>query len=223
MPKVNDAYFENKKNAILDAAYSVSMKKPLYSVTMSDIISETGLSQGGVYKYFSSIDDILGALINRGYQNYNFEKDIEKIISNNAKPEVIISEIFLYMANHNQETITGYGKINFELNSMGIASPDRYLKIRSQLSIADSFDYLKGRLFSYITENVDNGYFKPTVPLNEISAFIIAGYEGILSTCTIIKCYPNNPINPPYEFDVKRLILSLKDYVLIMLGNVDTF
>ena len=70
MPKVDKSYFEKKKNKILEAAFSVCMKKPVYSVTMSDIISETGLSQGGVYKYFSNIDDIFIALTNKIHESH---------------------------------------------------------------------------------------------------------------------------------------------------------
>ena len=49
MPKVSDAYFEKKRNEILDAAYAVAMEKPVYTVSMRDIIQRSGLSQGGIY------------------------------------------------------------------------------------------------------------------------------------------------------------------------------
>ena len=61
MPKVNQEYFENKRKIILEAAMRVFQRKPAYSVTMKDIVKESGLSQGGVYKYYSNIDkNVLG-------------------------------------------------------------------------------------------------------------------------------------------------------------------
>ena len=55
MPKVKNEYLENKRNEILDAAFAVCKRKPAYDITMTDIVSETGMSQGGVYKYFNNI------------------------------------------------------------------------------------------------------------------------------------------------------------------------
>lgn len=46
MPKVKDEYLENKRNQILDAAFAVCKRKPVYDVAMTDIVTETGMSQG---------------------------------------------------------------------------------------------------------------------------------------------------------------------------------
>ena len=46
MPKVKNEYLENKRNQILDAAFAVCKRKPAYDITMTDIVSETGMSQG---------------------------------------------------------------------------------------------------------------------------------------------------------------------------------
>lgn len=46
MPKVKNEYLENKRNEILDAAFAVCKRKPAYDITMTDIVSETGMSQG---------------------------------------------------------------------------------------------------------------------------------------------------------------------------------
>ena len=48
MPKVKNEYLENKRNQILDAAFAVSKRKPAFDITMTDIVSQTGMSQGGV-------------------------------------------------------------------------------------------------------------------------------------------------------------------------------
>lgn len=55
MPKMNQDYFEQKRRKILDAAYVVCMQKPMHEVSMRDIISESGLSQGGIYRYFQTL------------------------------------------------------------------------------------------------------------------------------------------------------------------------
>lgn len=66
MPKTSEDYFKQKRRKILDAAFTVCMKKPMFEVSMRDVISESGLSQGGIYRYFSNLDEILIELFNRG-------------------------------------------------------------------------------------------------------------------------------------------------------------
>ena len=88
MPKVNEEYFEEKRNQILDAAFAVCNRKPAYDVTMSDIVAETGLSQGGVYKYFGNIDSVLAALIDRANTQGNYFGVIDKVMNSGLSPEV---------------------------------------------------------------------------------------------------------------------------------------
>ena len=51
MPKVTEEYINNKKNLIIRAAYDLCIRKTVSTVTMQDIINETGLSQGGIYRF----------------------------------------------------------------------------------------------------------------------------------------------------------------------------
>ena len=50
MPKLQGEYLQDKRERILDAAYRVSMQKPVYSIMMRDIITEIGWSQGTIYR-----------------------------------------------------------------------------------------------------------------------------------------------------------------------------
>ena len=49
---------KKKREAILDAARAVFTRKGLIGVTMKDIIEEAGISRGGIYLYFDSVDEI---------------------------------------------------------------------------------------------------------------------------------------------------------------------
>ena len=42
MAKVTEEYYAQKRKEILDAAYRVCVRKPITSVTMKDVIAETG-------------------------------------------------------------------------------------------------------------------------------------------------------------------------------------
>lgn len=49
---------EIKKLVILNNARKVFSKKGFSAVTMQDIIEACGISRGGIYLYFTSVDDI---------------------------------------------------------------------------------------------------------------------------------------------------------------------
>ncbi|MDO9299944.1 MAG: TetR/AcrR family transcriptional regulator, partial [Anaerolineales bacterium] len=61
MPKPDVS--EERKEKILNAARKIFARKPLKDVKMQDIARKAGLSVGGVYWYFKSKDEILGALL----------------------------------------------------------------------------------------------------------------------------------------------------------------
>ena len=111
MPKVSKEYFDNKRKIILDAALKVFSKKPSYTVSMKDIIKESKLSHGGVYKYYSNIDDIIISLINRNKILVN-PKDIIK--NNYDYPEKAIFEFLEAYKNYFFEATKEYGKIFFK-------------------------------------------------------------------------------------------------------------
>ena len=90
LPKVKGEYLENKRNQILDAAFAVCKRKPAYDLTMTDIVSETGMSQGGVYKYFNNIDLVLAALIDKSNLQGDYIGQIDEIMGSGNAPDVIL-------------------------------------------------------------------------------------------------------------------------------------
>lgn len=56
--KSNEKYREIKKGKILENARRVFYRKGYLDVTMQDIIDECGISRGGIYLYYSSVDEI---------------------------------------------------------------------------------------------------------------------------------------------------------------------
>lgn len=54
----NEERKRQKREAILESARKVFAKKGLIDVTMKDIIDACGISRGGIYLYFDSVDEI---------------------------------------------------------------------------------------------------------------------------------------------------------------------
>ena len=220
MPKVKEEYLENKKNQILDAAFAVCKRKPAYDVTMTDIVSETGMSQGGVYKYFNNIDLVLAALIDRANSQGNYRERIEDVMKSNDSPEVILHQLFLISEQYFSDMLISYNKILFELSTLFVYSPDRSERINRHVTTSSTFGYLTRCASEVITAGTEKGYFTPVVPLEDIMAFIIASFDGIIRDVTLSVCYSGKAMSPPgVLFDGKNLIRCLYISVISLLGK----
>lgn len=67
------------KNKILKAAKQLFMQKGYIAVTMSDLCDASGLSRGGLYRHFSSTDDVFVALLTSDKSNW--EDETQKAVS----------------------------------------------------------------------------------------------------------------------------------------------
>ena len=63
---------ERRRNEICEAAKHCFLKKGFQSTTMEDVIKETGMSKGGVYRYYKSTIDMLYDIMERGNE-YRFD------------------------------------------------------------------------------------------------------------------------------------------------------
>jgi AcrR family transcriptional regulator len=62
VPKVSDAYREDQRRRILDAASTCFAAKGFRGTSMADIVSESGLSPGAIYGYFEGKGEIVAAI-----------------------------------------------------------------------------------------------------------------------------------------------------------------
>jgi AcrR family transcriptional regulator len=62
MPRVSQSYLEARRRQIMDAAITCFAREGFHRATMQDIVAETGLSAGAIYRYFPSKEDIVAAI-----------------------------------------------------------------------------------------------------------------------------------------------------------------
>jgi TetR/AcrR family transcriptional regulator, transcriptional repressor of aconitase len=62
MPRVSQSYLESRRRQIMDAAVTCFAREGFHRTTMQDIVAETGLSAGAIYRYFRSKEDIVAAI-----------------------------------------------------------------------------------------------------------------------------------------------------------------
>lgn len=216
MPKVNEKYLEGKRDQILDAAFDVCMSKPVYTVKMKDIIAKTGFSHGLVYRYFTDLEDILFALINRDTSSIDVSAKLDEILRSGHSPEEIVKQMFSLYFDVIWTGITGYGKIVNEMITTLASDQQYYQRFRANVKFASSSDYLKTQSYRYIEEQIQKGYFSPKQTLDEIYSFITVCISGIENGLILTRCYS---IMPNIQLDTDGLLSSLYTSVLFLLGS----
>ena len=85
----NEKHRKNKIRKILEAARVIFCRKGFLDVTMQDIIDECGISRGGIYLYFNSVDEIFQEVI-RQRNKEKFSK-ISKAVQDKAPFESVLA------------------------------------------------------------------------------------------------------------------------------------
>lgn len=217
MPKVSQEYMKNKKESILQAAFTVCRTKPLYEVTMKDIIRECGVSQGGIYRYYSDIDHILVEVLNRYNPNADYRQKIGGIIESSRTPAEAIEGLFSFLGDYMQENAEAAGKMLFELTVLMANHPDRGRKIQAEIKDGQSGLYFIRKIYGVIQNGVSSGYFHPVLPEDDILSFISAAIDGIAVDGALLKCY-RVPQRTEIPFNVIRLMNTLKVSLLLVLN-----
>lgn len=218
MPKVNDDYFDIKKKSIIMAAINVCKRKPIYQVTMRDVITEAGLSKGGIYLYFSDIDDVLIEVINRCNSKSDYRKEIDLIISESASIDAALQNLLIFIGKYMQQAPSIIGKIQFELTVLYSNNPDRAAKIFAKIAEQQSGQYFNQQLISLVNQGIASGAFQPILPLNDILTFVRASIDGIVQNLVFCRCYNRSPAAGE-NYDTVALMKILAEAFLRLLGN----
>ena len=217
VPKVSEGYLTEKRNEILDAAFEVCSFKPAYEVTMSDIVAKTGMSQGGVYKYFNNIYSVYAALIDRANTQGNQIEKIDEVMQLDLKPEDKLERLFNVSKSFFSDMLLSYNKILFELSTYCIQNPEIDRKVNGETKATPVFPYLANRAAELIITQVQAGYFMPLIAVEDILSFMVSSFDGIIRDVTLNKCY-NISSNSMNDLDEEKLISSLYLSIMKLLG-----
>lgn len=196
MPKVSEEYFEKKKQFIVDAAYKVCLRKPVEMITMTDVIEETGLSQGGIYRFYKDLDEILCDVIAATRTEFNIIDDIENALGSADRLSFSdgVHKIFDILADAMEKHLLDIQKINFDMTVLAINEPERAKKIAGGIRGRGNFEYLATvALPALIKGSADKG-LKPRDDPKKIADFISSAYVGIEMNCILSACYKKAPM-----------------------------
>lgn len=219
MPKVTEEYIENKKKRIIDAAYALCLKKTVSTVTMQDIINETGVSQGGIYRFYKDIDAIFSDMIKNMRERVSIKENVDDILTqkDTLSAMEITNRLFDMLAKFMTKELMGIEKIDFELSVLAMNAPERVDKIMKSIPGIGNMEYITMRTMEYFTEQMQSGKLHPRVSAEELLSFISAAYSGIQMTCIVNNCYQceRNPLTALYQPEVQlRTLAKTVNYLL---------
>ena len=186
MPKVTDEYLSEKRSFILECTGEILKKKPLYLITMRDIIKKAGFSQGVIYRYYLSLDEIYVAFINKYTISNHLEQKIDALLGSEQSEKVILTECFLAMGDYIAELLTSpVSKPFFELLILYSSDSEKRNIIFPKLKIKQSLEYVQYKIVEYSMHNIEKGIFHPRIPTDSLIQFVNVFIDGVFQSVVL--------------------------------------
>jgi AcrR family transcriptional regulator len=172
MPKISAAQKQTRRQQILDAALRCFSRDGFHNTTTADIVRESGVSQGTLYLYFRTKDDIIVALADDRHQG----------------------EAFLgAMAQSEQDPIKGLSLL-LELHGASLESPDRTDARRVGIQgwaealrnptihakITEGTALVRGEIVRLIERGQRTGQIRTEVVPEAVARTLIAIFQGLM-------------------------------------------
>lgn len=218
MPKVTQEYFEKKKEMIVEAAYRVCLKKPVEMVTISDVIAETGMSMGAIYRYYDGLDEILADMLKKLRQEYDYYDRIEEL--SNEKDlsfEEITYRVCDIIGEVMEKHLMDIQKINFDFASLAVNCPERMAKIMEGAAGQGITEKIGIYIFPKMVKAAMKQGYKMNGTPEEIGVFISAAFSGIEKLCILQANYGSDSYGAKIE--PKVLFRTLARSVILLFGG----
>ena len=177
---------EKTKALIRKAAYTLFAKKGFKEVTMTDICEKTGLSRGGLYRYYSKTADIFAEILSEEYviaDRIECHESAVSILQDMLKAiefEIMDKEMSLSLAIY------------------------EYANLGNEKFFIDINEKAKKRWKSLITYGIETKEFKDVNP-EQVSETILYYYQGLRMWSRVIPF--DEQVAKHYVETVQQLLL----------------
>lgn len=148
------------REKIQKEAYKLFANKGFKEVTMTDICEKTGLSRGGLYRYYSGTDEIFSEILSKEYV-------IDDRIKEHEGAKVILEDMLEEIRNEIMDKELSLSLAIYEYANMG--NEELFIKIN---------DNAKKRWISLINYGMETEEFKK-VDSERIADLILYYYQGL--------------------------------------------
>lgn len=220
MPKMPEEFYAQKREEILDAAQRIALEKPLPHVSMKDLIRACGVSQGAIYHYFSSLDEIWLALVDRFYRADDVVAHLRQAFAQQLSPRETACRCLWELCENLRLTIPLYGKLVMELNTLVQANPDRYSAMADTGETRGRLDEMLAIFDDWCQAQTAAGLIRPRVSREQLLLHLASTYLGLRYHAAALHLQPSlSNEGPDAYLDLQRQ--SWQVTVLYLLGLED--
>ncbi|MDD5934346.1 MAG: TetR/AcrR family transcriptional regulator [Clostridiales bacterium] len=211
MPKVTEAYKQEKRNMIVRSTWEIFEKKPLYDISMLDVVKKAGLSKGGIYFYYSDTDELLIDMINEilsSVDELSFSVDMQ---NDDVKSGLISA--FRQLGDYMEACPSIIGKIRLELSIYMTNYPQKMKTMLPQIKLQQTGAQFMMLVTQLIQKGIEQKLFKNDLELDVILMKIMLYVDGMSDYVTRMKVYDGPmleyPVSTYFEHYIKNQINSL--------------
>ncbi|MGD9144568.1 MAG: TetR/AcrR family transcriptional regulator [Anaerolineae bacterium] len=195
-PSKRERQREERRSQILDAALTVFSQKGYHATNVSDVAAQAGVSQGTIYWYFESKEDLFQAALLSAFMDIGEESLGSVAMCTTA------AEKLLALA----ESMEGLAEVaeGLFMLFLGYWSSSDRREESAQIWI-DLLKQYKDVVVAIVEEGISNGEFKP-VDAEALVWALLAAYDG-LAAYTVIM--PDMDLKRISQTFVKTLLQGL--------------
>ena len=172
MPKITEAQRETRRQQILDAALTCFSRDGFHNTTTADIVRASGVSQGTLYLYFATKDDIIVALADDRHQN-------EAFLSSLAQREQDPVRGLLALIELHGKGLNDMGRLDARrVGVQGWAEALRNPRIHD--SVVDGLTGVHEAIRRLIERGRHTGQIRAEVDADALSRTLIAVFQGLV-------------------------------------------
>lgn len=206
MPKVTEEYKKEKRKQIVQAALEILEKKPLYEMNMLEVVKQAKLSKGGIYLYFSDIDELLIETINT-----IFSEQEEVTFSVNDKEEGIeagLIRIFCQLGDYIEACPPIVSKIRYELVIYMKNNPQKMEKILPRLKLQQTGAQFMASVTELIQKGMEQNLFRRDINMDAILTNISVYIDGMTDFVVRMTAYNGPKLSSPVQVYFEQFIRS---------------
>ena len=176
MPKITDAQKETRRQQILDAALRCFSRDGFHGTTTADIVRESGVSQGTLYLYFATKEDIVVALADDRHQGEAF---LSALAQSEPDPvQGLMLMIELYGKSLPDQQRLDQRRVGIQGWAEALRNP------RIHASVVEGLSPVREALARLIEKGQQTGQIRPDAHPDALARILIAVFQGLVLQTT---------------------------------------
>ena len=177
MPKITDLQRESRRQQILEAARRCFSRDGFHNTTTADIVRESGVSQGTLYLYFATKEDIIVALADDRHQGEAF---VNALAQEEQDPvRGLMSLIELHGQGLNDERRIDGRRVGIQ----GWSEALRNERVRT--SVVEGTTIVRAAIVRLIQRGQATGQIRPEIDPDGTARVLIATFQGLVLQMTL--------------------------------------